>query len=60
MSDENRTPTGQFVKIGDAHKSGKSASDVEDNLQSQQLDRILSSSEVDRKINAIVVPASIQ
>ena len=34
MSEENRTPTGQFVDFGDALASIESASDGEDNLQS--------------------------
>ena len=59
MSEGNRTPTRQFVEIGDAHVSAESASDVEDNLQSQLLERKLSSSEVDR-INAIYAPLATQ
>ena len=53
MLEENRTPTRQFVEVGDVHPSGQSASEGEDNLQSQLLDRRMSSSEVDRIINAI-------
>ena len=47
MSKENRTPTLQFVEIGDAHNSAKSASDFEDSLSSQLQERRFSLSEVD-------------
>ena len=60
MSEENRTSTRQFVEIGDVHHSGESASEGEDNLQSQLLDRRLPSSEVDRGIDAIVAPLATQ
>ena len=60
MSERNKTPTRQFVEIGDAHGPVESASDVEDNLQSQLLKRKLSSSEVDRGINAMVAPLATQ
>ena len=60
MSEGSRTSTRQFVEIGDAHVSAESASDVEDNLQSQKLERKLWSSEVDRRINAIVAPLATQ
>ena len=60
MSEGNRTPTRQFVEIGDAHVSAESASDAEDNLQSQLLERKLSSSEVDRRIKAIYAPLASQ
>ena len=60
MSEENRTPTRQFVEIGDLHASGESGSEAEDQLQSQLLDRKISSSEVDRRINAIVSPVATQ
>ena len=60
MSEENRTPTRQFVQIGEAHSSAESASGVEDNLQSQLLERRFSSSEVERRINAIVAPLAAQ
>ena len=60
MSEENRIPTRQFVEVGDAHVPVESASDVEDNLQSQLLERKLSSREVDRRINPIVVPLATQ
>ena len=56
MSEANRTTTWQFVEIGDTHVSTESASDVEDNLQSQLLDWKLGSSEVGRRNNAIVAP----
>ena len=60
MSEENRTPTREFIETGDAHVSAESASDVEDNPQSQLLERKLSSSEIDRRINAIVAPLATQ
>ena len=61
MFEENRTtPTRHFVEVGDIHHSGESASEGEDNLQSQLLERRLSSSEVDRKINAISAPLAMQ
>ena len=61
MFEENRTtPTRQFIKVGDIHHSGESASEGEDNLQSQLLDRRLSSGEVDRKINAISASLAMQ
>ena len=56
MSEENRTPTRQFVEIDDAHASVESAGDGEDNLQSHLLERKFSSSEVDRRLNVIVAP----
>ena len=43
-----------------AHISAESASDVEDNLQPQLPERKLSTSEVDRRINGIVAPLTIQ
>ena len=46
MSDRKRTPTRQLVQVGDAHKS---ASDIEDNLQSQILERKSSSRELDKR-----------
>ena len=60
MSEENRTPTRQFVELGDAHMSAESGSDAEDILQSQTLDRMLSSREVDRILHAIVAPLAMQ
>ena len=60
MSEEDRTPTRQLVEVGDVHLSGESASGGEDNLQSQLLDRRLSSSEVGRTINAIAGPLVMQ
>ena len=54
MSEENRTSTRQFVEVGDVHHSDESASEGEENLQSQLLDRRLFSTEVDWRINAIV------
>ena len=54
MSEGDRTLTWQFVEVGDAHVSAESASDVEDNLQSQILERKLSSSDIDRRKNATV------
>ena len=60
MSESNRTTTWQFIEIGDAHVSTELASDVEDNLQSQLPDWKLTSSEVGKRINAIVAPLSTQ
>ena len=60
MSEENRTRTRQFVEVGDAHVSAESASDAEDDLQFQLLDRMLSSSEVYRRINTIIAPLATQ
>ena len=60
MSEGNRTPTPKFVDIGNVHASVGSTSDGEDNLQSQLLERKLSSSKVDRRINAIVAPLATQ
>ena len=39
MSEENRTPTRQFVEVGDVHHSSESASEGEENLRSQLLCR---------------------
>ena len=60
MSGENKTPTRQFVEIGDIHNWGEWASEGEDHLQSQLFDRIVSSSEVDRRIKAFVVSLATQ
>ena len=60
MSEENRTPTRHFVKLGDVYHSGGSGNDGEENLRSNLLDRRLTSSEMDRKINSIVAPPSFQ
>ena len=60
MSEENRTPTSQFVEVGDVDRLGESASEGEDNLRSQLLDRRLSLSEIDRRINAIAAPLATQ
>ena len=60
MSEENRTTTRQFLAVGDAHVSAESTTDAEDNLQSQLLDRMLSSSEVYIRINTIVAPLATQ
>ena len=57
MAEASRTPTRQFVKIGDADVSAESGSDAEDNLQPQILGR---RREVDSKINAIVAPLTTQ
>ena len=59
-SPKKRTPTRQFVELGDAHGSGESASDGEGNLRSQLLDRIKTASEIDRRINAIAAHLSTQ
>ena len=54
MSEENRTPTLQFVELGDIHQSRESNSDGEENLRSQFLERSVIFSEVEKKINGIV------
>ena len=56
MSEENRTPTRQFVEHGDVHHFGETASEGESNLQFQLLDGRMSSSEVYRRINATASP----
>ena len=58
MSEENRTPTRHFVKLGDAHNLGESATanNGEENLRSLLLERRMTSSETDRRIDAIVAP----
>ena len=48
------------MEVGDVHHSGQSASEEEGNLQSQLLDRKLFSSEVDKRINAIVAALAAQ
>ena len=60
MSEENRTSTGGLVEFGDAHSLGESVSDGEENLRPQLRDRRMTSSEINRRINAIVVPLSTQ
>ena len=59
MSEEYRIPTKPFVELGDLHHLSGSASE-EDNLPSQLLDRRLTPSEVDRRINAIVASLATQ
>ena len=39
MPGGNRIPTRQFVEFGDAHASVEATSDVEDNQQTQLLER---------------------
>ena len=60
MSEETRTPKRPFIEVRDVHHSGESASEREDNLQSQLLDSRMSSSEVHRRINAIFAPLATQ
>ena len=60
MFEGNRTLARQFVEIGDAHISAESARDIEDNLQSQLLERKLSSSEVNMRKNATIAPLAAQ
>ena len=60
MSQEKRSPTKQFVDADDVHHSGESTSDGEEKLLSQLLNRWMISSEIDRKINAMVAPLSAQ
>ena len=45
MSEKNRNPTRLFVEIVDARNSAESTIDLEDNLESQLLERRLSLSE---------------
>ena len=60
MSGENRTPTRQFVEIGDARHSGESVSDGEENLRAELLNRRMTSCEIDRRMNTFVTPLSTQ
>ena len=60
MYDGKRTPTGQFVEVGDVPQSGESASEGEDNLQSQFEEGRKFSSEVNSRINVIVAPIVTQ
>ena len=60
MFEGNRTPTRHFVESGVVHASVEPASDGEDNLQSQLLEKNLSPSEVDRRLNAIVTLLATQ
>ena len=53
-------PTRQIVELGDTHNSGEAASESQRNLQSQLLDRRLTSSDIDRRINAIDALLSTQ
>ena len=60
MSEENLTPTRLLVELGDVHHSRESGNDGEKNLLSRLLDRRMTSSEIDSRINAIVAPLYIQ
>ena len=60
LTEEHRTPTRQFVEVGDIHHLGEFTSEEEDTLQSQFLDRRMPSNEVDWRINAIVAPLATQ
>ena len=60
MSEENRTPSRQFVEIGDIHHSVDSAGKGEGNLKSQLLDRGMSTSEVDMGVKAIIACLATQ
>ena len=60
MSEEDKTPTIQFVGVGDAHHLGESATEIENYLQSQLLRRSGFPNEVDRRINSIVAPLTKQ
>ena len=55
MSEENRSPTRRFIPMGEGHSLAESASGVEDNLQSQMLERT-SSSEDDRRLKTVFTP----
>ena len=54
ITGENQAPTRQFIELSVAHISCESASDWEENLPSHLLDRRMTSSEIDRRLNAIV------
>ena len=56
MSEENTTPTRKFAEVSDVHHLREPRSEWSYNLQSQLLDRRISSSEVDMRIKAIVAP----
>ena len=60
MSEVDKTPTRQFIGVGDVHHSADSSSDGEVNLQSQLLDRRLTLTEVNRKRRAIVDPLAAE
>ena len=60
MLEVNRAPARQLVEIGIVHHSDESASDGEENLLSQLLDRWMISSEIEKMLNAIVAPLSTQ
>ena len=60
ISEENRTPTGEFVELGGTHHSGESDNNGEENLQWQLLDQRLAFNEIDRRIIEIVAPLSTQ
>ena len=60
MSEENETPTRQLVEVGYVCYSGETTSEGEDNLQSQLVDHIMTSSEVDRRTKAIVASFAMQ
>ena len=60
MSEEYRTPTRQFIEVGDVHHSGDLASEGKEHLRLQLLDRAMTSSQVDTRINAIIATSSTQ
>ena len=59
MSEENKAPTRQLVRVGDVHHTSETASEGE-KLQSKLLDCRLSSIEVDTRVNASAAPLSKQ
>ena len=60
MSEENRTPTTQFVEVADVNHSVELVSEEKDIFQSQLLEWRMSLSEIDTKINGIVQNLTIQ
>ena len=60
MTEQNLAPNELLVELGDAHRSIELGSGGERNLQSQLLDRRMTSNETVRKINAVVAPLSTQ
>ena len=60
ISEENRTPSRHFAKLGDTHCSGDADNDGKENLRLQKLEKTMISFEIDGRINGIVAPLSTQ
>ena len=60
MSDENRTPTMNFVEVSGVHHSGQSSSDGGVSLRSQLRDPKVTSIEVDRRLSEVAGSLSTQ